>query len=543
MTRVHLDDNRLIVNTVFTLKEVCKAVPGARWDKARRAWTYPATPFAAQGLHQQFAQATWSPEAAALLVKAERIHEAAQHKTADTLPPIPLTKTEPWLHQLRAYHYAKALPAAMLALDMGTGKSKVAIDLIANMGWRSVLIMCPKRVIQVWPYQIDLHAASPLTVVPLDEGSIRARAEWLSTCWNGGAVPVVAVVNYEAVWREPLKSYLLRMSWDAAILDESHRIKAPGGKISQFCAQLGDRVPHRLCLTGTPMPHSPLDIYAQYRFLDKGIFGTSYTMFRARYAMMGGFGNHEVLGFHESLLPELNRKMYAICYRVKAEDVQTLPETIDTVIPVRLDRKASLAYAEMEKEFVAEIGEKAATVNNVLTKLLRLQQITSGFLPLDDDTIEELDRAKVEALEDLLLGLPKDEPVVVFCRFRHDLNMVHQVAIAMKRCSLELSGRVDALKPWQQGAAPILAVQIQSGGVGIDLTRAAHAIYFSLGYSLEHYEQSRKRVHRPGQTRTVRYYHLVARGTIDRAVYAALKARKDVVEYILELKKKGQPYE
>jgi SNF2 family DNA or RNA helicase len=90
------------------------------------------------------------------------------------------------------------------------------------------------------------------------------------------------------------------------------------------------------------------------------------------------------------------------------------------------------------------------------------------------------------------------------------------------------------LERWQAGDAVILGVQIQSGGVGIDLTRAAYAVYYSLGFSLGDYEQSLARLRRPGQTRCIRYYHLVAPGTVDQQVYAALKERRSVVEAVLQ---------
>jgi SNF2 family DNA or RNA helicase len=93
---------------------------------------------------------------------------------------------------------------------------------------------------------------------------------------------------------------------------------------------------------------------------------------------------------------------------------------------------------------------------------------------------------------------------------------------------------VKELERWQAGDATILGVQIQSGGLGIDCTRAAYAFYYSLGFSLGDYEQSLARLRRPGQTRCVRYYHLVAKHTVDEQVYAALRDRRVVVDAVME---------
>ena len=145
--------------------------------------------------------------------------------------------------------------------------------------------------------------------------------------------------------------------------------------------------------------------------------------------------------------------------------------------------------------------------------------------------IIEVDTAKEGLLRDILEDL--DEPVVVFARFRHDLDTVHAAAAGLHRNSLELSGRVNQLAAWQAGEAPVLAVQTQAGGVGIDLTRARVAIYYSLGLSLGDHLQSQARLHRPGQTRTVAYYYLLAENTIDGKVFKALEARQDVIEALL----------
>lgn len=538
-------EGALYVETAFIYKDDCKAIPGARWDKAQKAWRYPETPFAAQSIAEKFPVefCEWSPEALALLAEAQQIAEAAQHKHAADLPEIPIQKKPAWHHQKQCFWFAKELPAVMIAADMGTGKSRMAIDLLQNHTYWAILVVCPKSVVDVWPKQFREHAVHEYAVITPDgEKSVAKRVAEIQQALKLSRArlkPAVVVVNYESAWREPMDDFLLKHEWDCVVLDESHRIKAPGGAASLFFGRLGDATPRRICLTGTPMPHSPLDIYAQYRFLDKGIFGTSFTNFRARYALMGGYGNHQVQGFQNQ--DELHAKMYQIAFRVNAEDVQDLPEAIDIVRTCKLSASAMAIYRELDREFVAEVGNNTITVTNALTKLLRLQQLSSGFVALDRNDLNprekpqtrEVDTAKAELLLDVLQDLSAEEPVTVFCRFHPDLDTVHEVGKSLGRETLELSGRVNQLAEWQAGKAPILAVQIQSGGVGVDLTRACYEIFYSLGYSLGEYLQARKRCHRPGQTRRVFYIHLIAEHTKDSAVYQALEAREDVVEAIL----------
>jgi SNF2 family DNA or RNA helicase len=132
-----------------------------------------------------------------------------------------------------------------------------------------------------------------------------------------------------------------------------------------------------------------------------------------------------------------------------------------------------------------------------------------------------------------------DEPVVVFCRFRQDIISIQTAAVKAKRKVAELSGHQNDLIAWQceRNGATVLAVQIQAGALGIDLTRAAYCVFYSTGLSLGDYEQSLARLDRPGQTRSVTYIHLLASGTIDEKVHKAFRQKRNVIEDILKGKK------
>jgi SNF2 family DNA or RNA helicase len=448
------------------------------------------------------------------------------------LPAEIISQTQPWKHQSEAFRFAYLRQGAMLAMDMGTGKSKVVVDLVVNRCHRRVLIICPKSVVQVWPKQVALHAGAVVTVVTLDTGSVKEKMAQAQKILLNAKSPVVIVINYESVWREPFGEWTKqKANFDLLVMDESHRIKAPGGRASRFCSNLADRIPYRLALTGTPMPQNPLDIYAQFRALNKGVFGSSYANFTARYAELDEF--HRLKRIKAPA--ELNRKFYSLAYRVKASDVLDLPEKIHETRTFQLSARARRVYDELEKEFTAWVeAGREITTTNALTRLLRLQQITSGFVVDDARTITEIDVGKRDLLIDILEDLDPNEPVVIFARFQKDLDTVHRAGKELGRKSLELSGRVNQLAAWQGGKAPVLAVQTQAGGVGIDLTRSRYTIYYSLGYSLGDYEQSVARTHRPGQSRSTVFYHLLAEKTKDLEVMWALEHKKNVVETILK---------
>jgi len=536
-TVIEVHDGYIYLRSDYTEKDRCKRITGGQWRKMpgkrnQKAWRYPATPAIAERIAQQFPDPDQADSAYGALLESAQTRTAAQRfKTRETLPDIPNMTYEAWHHQRQAYWFAKDLHATMLAMDMGTGKSYVTVGLIKNREHQRTLILCPKSVLHVWESEFAKHTTG-IRCVTL-RGSVQEKTQQAVREFQRQErteQPLVLVCNYTSAIYEPLKTKLTDWQFELVVLDESHKIKAPGGVTSLLCKRIGQRTPYRLCLTGTPMPHSPLDVYAQYRFLDPGIFGTNFHRFKQRYAVMGGYKNKQVLGFQYQ--DELHEKFYKIAYKVDS-DVLDLPETMHIYRSCQLSAKERKVYTGIEREFFAEVDEGEVTVLNALTKLLRMQQVTSGFITNDEGEITRLGTAKRQLLEEVLEGIDQAEPLVIFARFTYDLNLIAEVCESQGYTVGTLSGQGDDLTAWQAGEYDVLAVQIQSGGVGVDFTRARYCIYYSLGFSLGDYEQSLKRIHRPGQEHTIIYIHLLAERSVDEKVYTALQDRKDVVTAIL----------
>lgn len=534
----------LHVFSPFELLEDARTL-GAKWNKKERSWDVCATVGGVRriievfGHHEIAGDQGYKDLLSAVRVASEATY--CKEASVEELEQPEVRGTQAWLHQVRGYHFARRIKACLLAMAMGTGKSKTAIDIMQNSGGSRFLILCPKSVVGVWPDEISRHAAKEWNpaVLSLDKGSVKKRMETIKKKLDAARdAPAIVVLNYESAWREPMASLLLSTRWNLVIFDESHRIKAPQGKASKFCASLFSVSDKRIGLTGTPLPHSPLDAFGQFRALDPGIFGKSFASFRARYAVMGGFGGHEVRGFQNT--KDFYEKFYSITYRV-SKDVLDLPESTHVTRKCELEPAARKVYKSLESDFWAGIGAGEITATNALVKLIRLAQLTGGTLLTDDGKEVEVSSAKKALLGEVMEDMEIEEPVVVFARFRKDLDRIAETAAKLGRKSYELSGRRNELKLWQEDTTgSVLAVQEQAGGVGISLVRARYCIYYSVGYSLGDYEQSLARIHRPGQSRGVLYVHLLAEQSIDEAVYAALDARRDVVEAILEGRTKGE---
>ena len=301
--------------------------------------------------------------------------------------------------------------------------------------------------------------------------------------------------------------------------------------------KLAQRAIKRLGLSGTPLPHDLRDAWAIYRFLDASVFDPTFNSFKHRYVEWGGYLNKEPKAWRN--VDEFNRKFYSIAYRVtKEQALPDLPPQLDQSLYCELSPPGARAYRDLEEQFITWLGETPAellTVANALVLLLRLQQLTGGTLKDDAGTEHRIDSSKEDLLADWLGDLPEDEPVVVFARFTSDLDAIQRACLKAGRAHAEVSGRSHhGITEWKAGKAQVLAVQIQVGAEGQDFTRSRYCVFYSFGFSLSQYQQARDRLHRPGQTRPVFYYHLLVRDTIDERILRAIENRAEMIETILK---------
>jgi SNF2 family DNA or RNA helicase len=392
--------------------------------------------------------------------------------------------------------------------------------------------------------------------------TVKQRAAELHRVVAGNTDNVMACVHYDIAWRPDLLAGLLSLGWDCLILDEIHRIKSPSGKASKAAARLAESVRSIggtvIGLTGTAMPHSGLDLFGQLRAIDPTVLPATWTAFRATY------GQRKVKYWHEDqpvyLTTPQGQPIYdGVNRERKAELMQRAAQVMFTVPQALLDEQIGLleptvntwtaepdkatrdAHADLLSEGITLVEQGVITSANAMVALLRMAQVTSGSAPVEDengvarqgvalhDPIEAGPKARL--LDDLLDDIGR-EPVVVFCRFRHDLDVVKALAVKHGLRYGEISGRQQTALTGlstMRDDVDIAAVQIQSGGVGIDLTRARHAVFYAVGHNLGDYLQAIKRVHRHGQKRHVVIHHLQLDDTVDQIIAAALTKREDIV--------------
>lgn len=446
-----------------------------------------------------------------------------------------------WRHQLGGFHYLKSKSGiAMMSMGMGTGKSYTLISYLLNEPkLKTCLILCPSAVLGVWRGQFAEYAPEvPILILDPDVGNgkekVKLADRWLANEFDGLRV---VVCNFESARIEPLKTWFLKRRWDVSVLDESHRCKDPTGVTGKFTEKLRNVSARRICLTGTPMPHSPADIFSQYRFLNPNLLGTSFVRFKRRYAIAGFF--NEVIGWRRK--EELSRIFHSAAYEVSS-DVLDLPSVQHIEREFTLPKESLAIYKALWLEMVAEVKGGACSVDNALVKLIRAQQITSGFLPLDQNTgedvqqVAELNTAKADLLAEILKDIAPSETVVVFAKHTRDLRAIEATAEKLGRVYGEVSGSRNDLTSAAKipEGIQVFGAQIKSGGVGVDFTRSCFAVLYSIDFSLGNYDQMLARLVRPGQKRPVVFVKLIAKGTVDRRIYNALQERREVVESVVE---------
>lgn len=472
-----------------------------------------------------------------------------------TAPALPI-KATPYRHQIEAYEYACKLfglspDGAMrsggcaLLMEMGTGKTITSIAITGALvragRVHRVLIVAPLSILGVWEEEFQKFAAFPYALAVLTGPGSRK----LDTLRHmTGAVLQVVVVNYESAWR--MEKDLAAWRPDLIIADEGHKIKTHNIAASKAMHRLGAKAGYRLLLTGTVITNKAIDVFSQFKFVNPAIFGQSFYAFRSRYFDMVGYGNHTPV-LKKSMEAELTEKLHSISFRATKAECLDLPETTDVIRQVELESAALQVYRGLVKESYAELSSGEVTAPNILTRLLRLSQLTGGFIGNDETAaVEQISAAKLSALEDILDGAAAEgKKLVIIARFIPEIKAICKLlekrGLRYSYITGEVKNREEQVSAFQNDPAVMAFVgQIATAGLGITLTAASTMVFYSLDYSMSNFEQTKARIHRVGQRMPCTYLYLVARGTVDEKVLQALKDKADLARTLVDDYRSGR---
>lgn len=534
-----------------------KNISGLRWNRTTRCMVGPVSLNLLDGL------ARYYKLPADMETKRQRLGKTRREIDAERLAeyPAPLlpypVKANLYKHQIRGANMALRAFGALDAktpgggfgelFEMGCGKTLTTIAVagaLYNLGKIDrVLVVAPTSVCSVWPHDLNQFATFPWEArVLLGDKKKRLKALNELENWPFKALRI-AVINYESTHREGIFEALAAYKPDLIVCDESQRIKNPSAAQSKAMHKLGDAAPFRMILSGTPVQNNAVDLYSQYRFLDPAVYGANFYAFKNRYCIMGGYGQHQIVGYRN--MDELVEKEHSVAYRVTKEECLDLPQQTFINRYVQFTDAEQAIYEQLRKSSFLELetGENV-TATTILTMYLRLMQLTGGFLTADESTRpKQVNTAKLDALTDIVDDYVVDagKKLVIFARFRAEIAAIENLLRLRKiqygsiYGDVPMEERGKIVEDFQTNPdTKVFVAQIQTAGLGITLHAASTAVFYSYDYNYANYAQALARIHRIGQRLPVTYIHLVVDGSIDEKILAALENKEDMAKTVVD---------
>ncbi len=459
-------------------------------------------------------------------------------------------KFAPAEHQYDALKRLYPVNAAALLMEMGTMKTRVMIDLMSAHFFERriqfVIVITPLTVkMSTWQDELAKFSPCPYNFIDVDSdyraGSFRVtqdRLTWLVV----GVESLSQGKTFKAL--EPVTKLGIPF---ACGVDESTRIANWKSICTQAAFDLRRRALIKFIATGFELKRDLEDLYAQFEFLDPNIIGCGdYYAFRNRYCIMGGYKNKEIIGYNhiEELMGLIAPHIYQ-CDKSKLN----LPPKLYEKRMVQLTPEQRKMYVKVKAGAVERVS-----VENVLTKTLRLQQVACGFYNEDKQEAEDPKTGRIKKLpavlveivppsknpklrELLLISKEISHPMIVWVETMYEFKIVTEALSKLGKV-LSIIGdtpkeeRRGIISEFQTGRVPFFVGTATAGGIGTTLTAARTVVYFSNGQRLEQRVQSEDRAHRKGQTGSVTVIDLVAEGTVDVSVLANHAEKIELAMYV-----------
>ncbi|MDF2612809.1 MAG: helicase, superfamily [Clostridia bacterium] len=408
-------------------------------------------------------------------------------------------------HQVTAIKETKDKNRVAYYLDMGLGKTFVGSEKMKDLAAPYNLLICQKSKIEDWKehfktfYDYNIVDYTKPQKKPLEPRS-------------------VLIVNYETAWRRP---ELLKLKNYTLMLDESSYIKNERSKRGKFVLRL--KPDNVVLLSGTPTGGKYEELYSQCRLLGwtitKKAFYENYI--KTHMIDIGGFKMEKIVGYKN--VNHLKRQLakYGAVF-MKSEDVLTLPEQVINLLSV----KNTQQYNRFKKDKLITIDGVELVGNRTLTYMLYLRQLCGQY-----------NENKLDKLTELLEST--NDRVIIFYNFTSELDAIKSICKTLHKPVSVVNGAVNDLAAYNSENDSVTLVQYQAGAMGLNLQKANHLVYFTLPLSSELFEQSKKRIHRMGQSKTCFYYFLIVEQSIEQDILKTLESRQDYTEKLFE-KRGGQ---
>jgi len=500
-------------------------------------------------------------------------------------------------HQREGVRRVLQEPFFALFMDQGTGKTAVAIratvERYKRLGLHRVVVFAPNNLLYNWTLELKEWAWLSRSEIKVLRLKGKGKKNWVNQLNDflkydyelrtldelkelglgtkkkdivrGHKAPLmILLVNYEKA--RILEPELRRMKIQSLIVDESQRIKGRNTQVSKAIYRLTRGCSTRLLMSGTPIGKGYEDLFMQYKIMNSEIFGGDYKDFESQYIRKGGYMGKEIVGYQN--IDELKDIVANTSYRVEIENCIDLPPLDIRYLTCELTENAQRAYGELYEDLYTQIPLEAtrgrlkvilrqnhidysprenylslllkaesllnvASCDLTITKLIRLHQLTGGFLRLDSGELVPMGRDKLNLAIDYLRE--RTLPTVVFCNFVDEIRLLERElkkAFPKKRIeNYRDSGNKEKIESdFKKGKVDIVILQVHSGSTGLNFQAANAVMFYSTNHSADDYWQAISRIKRPGQKNRMEVVVLMCEGTVDEDIAENIRVKTKLMK-------------
>lgn len=451
-------------------------------------------------------------------------------------------KHEPYEVQARALQMSAGKAGFAYFMEMGLGKTATLIaDFLREKEAGQVdalVVVAPNSLLGNW--------ASEVNYWPKDEHKLKVSV------WPNKEPADVYVLNYEAfsvggATGIGFVAGLLDKHQGRVMLslDESTQIKNYQSGRSKALLSLARSSNMQRLLSGAPLIQGPQDLWAQLKFIG-ALYKVNFFQFRNRYCQLGGYMGKQIVGPNKENAAELSALISTCAFRAKKADWLDLPEKTYYTRPVKLSAPFLRTYKDMASELLLVMGDSEVSADMAITLMLKLQQISSGFVIDDEGVTHRIDGPNAKLNELLqIIDTEVDTKVVVPVYFRESQAILTE---AFDKAGIKYARIVGGMtkeeiesekKRFNEDASVrVVIAQTSSQKYGHTLLGTAEVpchttIFYENTFSLDDRLQMEDRNHRIGQKHGVNCIDLTC-SPIEQKAVNALQAKESVAEVIVD---------
>lgn len=431
-------------------------------------------------------------------------------------------------YQVNAVSFIKEKGKCALYLEMGMGKSLITLtavsDFLDDFAVSRVLIVAPLRVANtVWAQEALKWTHTKHLDIAVCTGSAENRKAIISSD------PDVMVINRENIaWLVTITDW----KWDMIVIDESSSFKSAASKRFKALKKVVKHIKKTVLLTGTPAPNGQMDLWSQMYLIDQGArLCRTITNFRNLYFQPSGYMGYKY-ELRDGSEDKINDKIKDVCLSMSADDYLELPDRMDIIERVQMPDEVMRDYKDFERQFFMELQEGTIEAVSAAVMAGKLLQMSNGAVYDGEGKAHVIHDAKIDALKEMVEDNPTENLLVAY-NYKHDLARLKKAFPD----AVQLDKKGEALDRWNRGKIKMLLAHPASAGHGLNAQHGGSVVvWFGLNWSLELYQQFNARLHRQGQEKPVKVFHIICEDTIDWTVKAAIdakaKTQSDLLEFI-----------